>query len=246
MAQSRKRMNSQTQVTPEVIQKMFDGLAPRYDLFNRLTSLGQDKRWRRETLKPLRPGMRVLDLGCGTGDLTFEALKKVGTPGEVVGLDFSPNMLAFARERHKKLGLNGSHRIRFILKKAEELPFETNPYDAVVSGFVLRNLYENIDAILAGVYKSLKDGGLISFLDITEPRNRALRALWRFYMNTAVAFYGKALFGGKYPLCYLTQSAKRFPGPAEFVKKLERAGFRQITARSFMLGAITLYQAVKL
>ena len=238
-------MNSQIQVTPEGIQTMFDGLAPRYDLFNRLTSLGQDKRWRSEALGPLRPGMRVLDLGCGTGDLAFEALKKVGPSGEVTGLDFSPNMLAFAGQRYKKSGLNGSHKIRFILKKAEELPIESSAYDAVVSGFVLRNLYENIDTILAGVYRSLKDGGLISFLDITEPASRKLGALWRFYMNTLVAFYGKILFGKKYPLFYLTQSARRFPGPADFMKKLERAGFRQITARSFMLGIITLYQAVR-
>jgi demethylmenaquinone methyltransferase/2-methoxy-6-polyprenyl-1,4-benzoquinol methylase len=238
-------MSTQTNPNSQYIQTMFDRLAARYDLFNHLTSMGLAVGWRRETLKFLKPGMRVLDLGCGTGDLVLEAIKKIGDSGEAVGLDFSQNMLSFAKKRYDKLNLNGRHRFRLVLKKAEELPIESEPYDLVVSGFVLRNLYENIDPILAGVYRSLKPGGRISFLDITESNNALVRMLWRFYMNTIVAFYGKLLFGKDYPAFYLTESAKRFLKSDDFVEKLKAKGFQDVHARPFMLGTVTLYQASK-
>ena len=229
----------------QYIQTMFNRLAGRYDLFNHLISFGLASNWRKETLKPLLTGMRVLDLGCGTGDLALDAIKKIGTSGEVVGLDFSEKMLQFAKKRYDRLGYNGLHKFRLVLKKAEELPFESEPYDLVVSGFVLRNIYENIDRILSGVYDSLKSGGCISFLDITEPKNPVITALWSFYMNTVAALYGKILFGKDYPAFYLTESAKRFLKAEDFVERLKAKGFREVTARSFMLGVITLYQAKK-
>ena len=227
------------------IQGMFNELAPRYDLFNRLTSMGMASFWRRETLVPLRKGMRILDLGCGTGDLALAAMKKLEGQGEVVGLDFSPRMLEFAAHRQRKMGWNGSYRIRWILKRAEELPIENEPYDLVVSGFVLRNIYENIGDILQGVYRSLKRDGRISFLDITEPGNRAVKFLWEFYMSTFAELYGKLLFGKAYPSYYLIDSAKRFLKPKEFSRKLEDAGFKEVKSKSFLFGVITLYQAVK-
>ena len=115
----------------------------------------------------------------------------------------------------------------------------------VVSGFVLRNLYANIDKILDGVHESLKDGGMISFLDITEPVSSWVGSLWKVYMNTVAAFYGKMLFGKNYPALYLTESAERFVKAPDFVKKLEATGFREARTQSFMLGVVTLYQAVK-
>lgn len=233
--------------TPDAasIRSMFDRLAPRYDLFNRLTSMGLDSHWRDETLRPLKKGMRVLDLGCGTGDLAIEAAKRLKGEGHVTGLDFSAAMLALAARRSRQAGLSESQAPHFLLEKAESLPVEAEPYDLVVSGFVLRNLYERIDAILAGVHRSLKSGGLISFVDITEPRSRIVKALWWIYMNTLVALYGWAIFGRDYPAFYLTRSANRFPGPEIFCEKLKAAGFREVKARSFMLGIITLYQAEK-
>ena len=227
------------------IQDMFNRLAGRYDLFNHLTSAGLASGWRKETLKPLKPGMRVLDLGCGTGDLALDAAKKLGGSGEVVGLDFSEKMLTFAAKRYARLDRDGSDNLRFVLRKAEELPIEKEPFDLVVSAFVLRNLYENIDTILEGVYQSLKEEGKISFLDITEPKKPFLAFLWKSYMNTFAAFYGKILFGKDYPVFYLTESAERFLKAPDFVRKLERVGFEKIELKSFLWGVITLYQAVK-
>lgn len=231
----------------QYIQGMFGHLARRYDLFNRLTSLGLDTIWRREALASVRPGMRVLDLGCGTGDLALSAAKLVGPEGEVAGLDFSEPMLEIARKRAERLRRDARPygRSRFILKRAEDLPIEEKPFDLIVSGFVLRNIYENIDTILTGVRASLREGGSISFLDLTEPKGRLKRLLWKFYMNTAVALCGKILFGRHYPVFYLTESARRFLKPEEFVKKLEEKGFEAIRVKKFLLGVIVLYQATK-
>lgn len=238
-------MSSQT-IDPIAIRSLFNRLAPRYDLFNRLASLGLDKTWRRRTMEPIREGMRVLDLGCGTGDLCFEASKRVGKSGRVTGLDFSENMLEFAALRLNRAGLNGhSGEIRFVLNKAEDLPIDSEPYDAVVSGFVLRNIYENIDRILAGVFRSLKKGGIIRFLDFTEPDNKLLCSAWRFYMNSVVAFYGAVLFGKDFPFFYMTRSAERFVKPGQFVQKLETAGFKKACATRMMMGSIVLYEAEK-
>ena len=227
------------------IRSMFDHLAGHYDLFNHLTSAGMAGRWRGWTLEPVRPGMRVLDLGCGTGDLSLGAARKVGDGGQVVGLDFSEPMLAVARRRLEKGNGAFAGRVRFVREKAESLPIEERPYDIVVSGFVLRNLYENIRPILSGVYRSLKDGGQISFLDMTDPEQPWKRFLWRAYMNFIPALYGRVLFGKEYPRLYITESAKRFLRAPEFVKTLEAAGFKRVRTRSFLCGVITLYQAVK-
>ena len=227
------------------IRDMFDRLAPRYDLFNHVTSLWMATGWRLETLKPVARGMRVLDLGCGTGDLAIVAAKQLAGEGAVTGLDFSNEMLVIAQERSRRTGLEGGVKPLFILEKAEALPVEKEPYDLVISAFVLRNLYENIDAILRGVFRSLKPSGRISFLDITEPSNAVVRTAWRFYMNTLVVLYGKIIFGKDYPAFYLTESARRFFKAREFAQKLTAAGFEAVRSRSFLFGIVTLYQAEK-
>lgn len=219
---------------------MFDRLAPRYDFFNLLTGMGMAPIWRKKSLAFLRQGMSVLDIGCGTGDLSIEASRMVGASGRVTAIDFSEVMLEHARQRPK-----GPAPIRWEAMKAEDLPIKGEVFDAVVSGFVLRNLYQNIDRILAGAYDSLKPGGRISFLDFTEPQSTFLKGLWHFYMNTAAALYGKLLFGKNYPDFYLTDSAQRFAKPLEFKKKLAAAGFKNAEARFMMLGVIVLYEAAK-
>lgn len=218
---------------------MFDRLAPHYDIFNHLTGLGLATLCRTRCLDLLKKGMNVLDVGCGTGDLALEAYKRVGPSGVVTGIDFSERMLDFARKR----GFGSS--IRWVAMKAEDLPLEEGYYDTVVSGFVLRNLYENINLILHGAYRSLKADGHVSFLDFTEPSNPFFKALWRSYMNTAVALYGKLLFGRDYPDFYLTDSASRFLKPSDFKASLVTAGFKEVSATFMMFGIVVLYRAVK-
>ncbi len=227
------------------IQTMFDGLAPRYDRFNRLISLGMDHLWRREVLKNVQHGQRVLDLGCGTGDLAIGAAKKMHH-GEVVALDFSPAMLDVARERAwQQLGPNGAPgvNVKFVRASAEDLPLDGKKFDLVVSGFVLRNVYEKIEKVLAGVHQSLKDGGRVAFVDFTEPPGSARKLAWKTYMHTVGAACGLIAFGPQYPASYLTDSAKRFLKPDEFCSLLRQSGFCNIRLQRFMMGIIVLYEA---
>ena len=190
--------------------------------------------------------MKVLDVGCGTGDLSLAAARKLEGRGEVVAVDFSEKMLEFARRREAQAsGRPKSVPVRWVHQKAEDLPITPDACDLVVSGFVLRNLYQNMDRILAGVRDSLKVGGRIAFLDFTEPPNPLLRQAWRFYMNTVADFYGKLLFGRDYPEFYLTESANRFSKPADFQRRLREAGYRDIQTEFMMFGIIVLYRAVK-
>ena len=118
--------------------------------------------------------------------------------------------------------------------------------DLVHWGFVLRTLHGKIDDVLSGVYRSLRKGGGIRFLDFTEPPNALVRRFWHFYMNGCVAFYGKILFGKDYPDFYMTRSAERFLKVDEFSRKLEENGFSKVSVKRFMFGIIVLYEAEKL
>ena len=225
------------------IRSMFDSLAGRYDRFNRLVSFGLDHFWRSRTLSVIRPGMRVLDVGTGTGELAIGAYKRLRGQGSVVGLDFSEPMLLQAQAKQQRLGIQGD--LKWVLRKAEEIPFEEVSYDAVLSGFVLRNIALNIDSILKGIHQSLREGGLISFIDLTEPENALMRRLGFIYLNVIVYYWGRCLFKSAYPGNYLKESMQNFFRPKAFVKHLEEIGFKNIKAHSYLFGMITHYTAQK-
>ena len=239
-------LNLESPAAPDAayIRGMFDRMAARYDTFTALTGFGQAGRWRARTLEPLRPGMRVLDLGCGTGDLALDALRRVGPSGEVVGLDFSEPMLGVLERKYRCRPSAGLGTLTMVQGRAEDLPLDRRPFDVVVSGFVLRNLYAQIGPILEGVRRSLRPGGQFRCLDLTEPAHPLLRGVFRGYMLSLVGLYGAMLFGKDYPIPYLPDSARRFFKAQEFAETLARAGFTHISARSFFFGAVTLYHAV--
>lgn len=226
----------------EYIRRMFDSLAPRYETFTKLIGLGQDDRLRRQALEAVRPGARVLDLACGTGQMSFLAAEAAGPEGFVLGLDLSERMIARAQARQRRLGIPES-RLRFVVGRGEDLPVEDMRFDAVLSAYALRNLYERITDVLAGLRRSLVPGGELAILDLTEPAHPVLRALYRVYFFGMVGLYGKALFGREYPTAYLPQSAERFFKAHQFIPVLERAGFADVRRRSFFLGGATLYRA---
>ncbi|MFT5206339.1 MAG: demethylmenaquinone methyltransferase/2-methoxy-6-polyprenyl-1,4-benzoquinol methylase [Candidatus Omnitrophota bacterium] len=224
------------------IRHLFDQISPGYDKFNKWTSLGRDEYWRQQTCLPLKPGMAVLDIGTGTGDLAFEAYKSIGTSGHIDGLDFAEDMLAIAEE--KRRAIDPAMKIQWIAKSAEDLPL-TRKYDAIISAFVLRNLNPKIHHIIDGVYKTLKPGGVVSFVDLTEPENWFLRLGSRIYMKTIVMLMGVFCFGTAKPVSYLQGSMQRFFRARKFRDLLIDAGFEGVEYKSFLFGAVTHYLALK-
>jgi len=225
------------------IQGLFDGISGGYDRFNRLSSLGLDKYWRRKALKDLKPGSKVLDIGTGTGDLALMAAERLLGQGEVCGIDFSEEMLKIAR--NKALRKGAGRRISWVKGRVQDLPFDEKRYDVAVSAFVLRNIKPVMGPALLGVHRSLKDGGRIAFVDITRPKNAVLRELFFGYAKWIMGPAGRWLFRNKGPADYLETSVRDFFSPGEFEDMLRSHGFSRVGSSSFFGGAITLFSGEK-
>lgn len=225
------------------IRRMFDAFAPRYETFTKLIGMGQDDRLRLHTLRDAAAGSRILDLACGTGQLTFLAARRAGPSGTVLGIDLSPGMIAEALRLQRSREADSGSYLSFEVARGEDLPLGERKFDLIVSAYALRNLYENISKVLRGMRASLVPGGRIALLDLTEPAHPFLRGIFRLYFFGLVGLYGRLLFGGSYPVSYLPQSARRFFKAREFAEALSRAGFVRIELSSFFWGAVTLYRA---
>lgn len=220
--------------------EMFDLIAHRYDLLNRLLSLGMDQGWRRRTVRELRlePGGRVLDLATGTGDLAIQIARK-HPEVTVVGLDPSREMLARAEVKGTAAGL--AERVSFVLGDAQELPFEDAGFDAVCMAFGIRNVPDRPRA-LAEIARVTRRGGRVGILELGEPREGFFGALARFHVHVVVPRLGAALSGAE-EYAYLQRSIAAFPPADELGRIMEGAGLRVIEIVPFVFGAANLYVA---
>jgi len=212
------------------VRRMFDRIAPVYDAMNRVMTAGLDRRWRRITVEQaVRPGDRVLDACCGTGDLAIAARAR---GADVVGLDFSEGMLERAREK--------APAIDWVRGDMLALPFEDGSFDAATVGFGVRNV-EDLDGGLRELRRVLRPGGRLGILEITRPRG-ALAPFYRLWFDRAVPALGRVLPGGA-AYTYLPASVRRFPGPDELASRLEAAGFDRVRFRFFAGGIVALHVA---
>jgi len=213
---------------------MFDGLLERYDLVNDLLSLGLDRWWRRVAAGPvagaIAPRARVLDLGCGTGRLGLLLTGRA----RVVGADVSHGMVIRARARARG-------RAAFVQASAFALPFPDGAFEAVLSGFVLRNL-DDLPGAFAEMARVIAPGGELVALDITGPSGPRLRRLFDAYFGTVAPALG-GLVGRREAYRYLVRSLAQLPAPADVCSILERSGFGEPRARSLTWGAATLFTA---
>jgi demethylmenaquinone methyltransferase / 2-methoxy-6-polyprenyl-1,4-benzoquinol methylase len=218
-------------LAPDAVRDMFDRIAPVYDFMNRAMSLGLDVRWRRMTARAVvRPGDRVLDVCCGTGDL---AIADSEAGGDVTGLDFSEQMLARARRK--------SDAIEWVRGDATALPFPDDAFDAVTVGFGIRNL-DDLESGLRELARVLRPGGRLGCLEITRPRG-VLRPFFRLWFDGLVPLAGRVLPGGS-AYTYLPASVRRFPGPEDLAGAMERAGFSAIRWKLLGGGIVALHTAV--
>jgi demethylmenaquinone methyltransferase/2-methoxy-6-polyprenyl-1,4-benzoquinol methylase len=210
---------------------MFDGIAPVYDLANRLMTAGLDGGWRRAAARAVvGPGDRVLDVGCGTGDLAIAA-RDAG--GRVTGIDFAERMLERARRK--------APDIDWVEGDALALPFADAEFDAVVTAFTLRNL-EAIEDGLGEMRRVLRPGGRLAVLDATRPRGAAA-IFYRLWFDRLIPAAGKVIPGG-WAFTYLPASVRRFPGPEDLARLIDEAGFGEIRWRLFAGGIVALHTAV--
>jgi demethylmenaquinone methyltransferase/2-methoxy-6-polyprenyl-1,4-benzoquinol methylase len=233
------------------VQEMFGRIARRYDLMNRLMTLGRDQAWRRYTISQVLPSLsplqrakeagegHILDVATGTGDLAFEMLRQ-RPDARVVGLDFVTKMLALAqhkaRERGPSLELTSGDALR--------LPFADGIFDAVVTGFALRNVTD-IPAAFAEMARVTRSGGRVSCLEIAKPRLPIFRRLFHFYFYRVVPVVGGLISGQRAAYTYLPHSLTTFLTPDEIVEVMRRTGWHEVRYRRLMLGTVAMHVGVR-
>jgi demethylmenaquinone methyltransferase/2-methoxy-6-polyprenyl-1,4-benzoquinol methylase len=221
------------------VRAMFDQIAPRYDLLNHVLSLNIDKLWRRRVVAELasileRPGARVLDLCCGTGDLSF-AMKRRAPGAEIVGLDFSSQMIGFAHEKTEARAPVG-----FVLGDATATPFASSSFDAVTIAFGLRNL-SAIEAGLDEMRRLLKPGGRAVVLEFSHPVIPLARDLFNFYFVHILPRLGDAVAGSNGAYAYLSASVAAFPDQRTLAARMGSAGFERVRYRNLSGGIAAIH-----
>jgi demethylmenaquinone methyltransferase/2-methoxy-6-polyprenyl-1,4-benzoquinol methylase len=225
------------------VQGFFARIAPGYDAFNRVSSFGVDRGWRKATVGAthLTRGSRVLDLCAGTGDLTL-ALAEAGTHSTVVGSDFVPEMLEIAEQKAESY--DGPADLSFEIADAQDLPFDDDSFDVVTVAFGVRNLPDR-DANFREVHRVLKPGGRYVILEFSRPPLAPYRWGYYVYLKTVVPAIGALLAQDRGAFVYLNDSIRRFPNQAALAAELRAAGFTAISWENRTGGVVAIHTAVK-
>lgn len=220
--------------------QMFDRIARKYDLLNRINSLGLDQGWRRRTVKAVdpKPGERILDLATGTADLAI-ALAQTAADVHVVGIDPSSNMLEIGRHKvtHRQL----DDAVRLIEGDAQQLEAADDTYDAITMAFGIRNVPDRFRA-LCEMRRVLRPGGRLAILELSEPRNGLMAVMARLHVRHVVPITG-ALISGPAEYRYLRESIRAFPTPEAFCELIAKAGFTDVDFEPLTFGACVLFTA---
>ena len=225
------------------VREMFSSIAPRYDLLNHVLSMNVDRMWWSRTAKTFdntlsRRNVRVLDLCCGTGDMTFALHKRMkGTARNLIGSDFSHAMLVLAKQKTQ------ARPVHWVEADALRLPFSSNQFDLVTAAFGFRNL-ANYDHGLAEIYRVLASEGEVGILDFGEPKG-LIGSIYRLYFRRVLPAIGTLISGVRGPYAYLPKSVQRFPSPSEMLDRMRAAGFRNVSWSPYTFGIAGLYRGRK-
>lgn len=225
----------------EQVEDMFDNIAPKYDLLNRMLSMKIDVTWRNTLVKWMKndhPKL-VLDVATGTGDLAI-AIQK-GTGADVVGLDLSQQMLNVGIEKVKEQNLDG--KISMVKGDAENLPFEDNKFDAVSVAFGVRN-FENLEKGLDELKRVVKVGGSVYILEFSKVQGM-MRPFYMFYFKNILPRIGKMVSKDDRAYTYLPDSVEAFPYGAIMKSILQQRGFSEVVYKKLTFGIATIYKATK-
>ena len=219
------------------VQNMFTRIARRYDLMNRLMTGGQDVRWRKQVIKlaQLTSGARLLDLGSGTGDLANEALRQQPN-AHIVAADFTLEMMRVGQERFGQLNWSATDALK--------LPFADKTFDAVVSGFLMRNVID-VNQALREQFRVLEPGGRIVILDTTRPKQNLLSPFIWVHMHVLIPTLGGMISGVRDAYTYLPDSTEGFLTAENLAARMAAVGFKNVNFKRFMFGTIAIHHGEK-
>jgi demethylmenaquinone methyltransferase/2-methoxy-6-polyprenyl-1,4-benzoquinol methylase len=229
---------------PAKIQTMFSTIAPRYDLLNRILSLGIDGHWRRFAVAqlPRAENARFLDVATGTCDVALEIVKRFPPDSKIVGVDFSEGMLELGRDKVRKAGYQDRIDVRFA--DVTSLPFEDNAFDASIIAFGIRNVQDYKKGI-SEMGRVVKRGGKVVILEFTSIQNPFFRAPYRFYITKVLPLIGELVSGKKGAYRYLPSSMIEFPAPEDFKKAMEGTGLRDVKYHKLTFGIAAVHVGTK-
>jgi demethylmenaquinone methyltransferase/2-methoxy-6-polyprenyl-1,4-benzoquinol methylase len=226
-----------------LVREVFDSVAGNYDLMNDLMSLGVHRIWKRDfaASSGIGPGNRVLDLAGGTGDIATLLSKRVGANGCVVLSDINEAMLSVGRQRLEDQGIVGN--VSYAIANAENLPFESDEFDAVTIAFGLRNVTDK-NAALREMYRVLKPGGRALILEFSSVKPEPLKAIYDAWSFGALPILGKLIADDEDSYRYLAESIRQHPPQEELAEMMEIAGFSQVRYRNLTGGIVAIHSGV--
>jgi demethylmenaquinone methyltransferase/2-methoxy-6-polyprenyl-1,4-benzoquinol methylase len=228
----------------QYVNRMFAQIAPTYDRVNRLMTFGLDQGWRKTVVAEarLKLGDRALDVATGTGDIALALARQVGRQGKVVGSDFCLEMMLPGPAKASKEGVGSV--VQFMAADAMSLPFVDNSFEAVTTGFAMRNVID-IQQAFSEMCRVVKPGGRVVCLEVARPKWAVIRLGHQLYFNQIVPMIGRLISGNGEAYTYLPESAKNFPPPEELKRIMERAGLVQVSYRLYGLGAAAIHVGAK-
>ncbi|MCM3361796.1 demethylmenaquinone methyltransferase [Niallia sp. Sow4_A1] len=225
----------------EKVHNVFEKIYGNYDRMNSLISFQQHKLWRKDTMKRMNvpKGSACLDVCCGTADWTISLAEQVGPNGEVIGLDFSENMLSIGKQKTAEY-----KNIQLIHGNAMELPFADNHFDFVTIGFGLRNVPDYL-TVLKEMRRVVKPGGMVVCLETSQPTMPIFRQGYYMYFRYIMPIFGK-LFAKSYKeYSWLQESARDFPGMKELAMMFEEAGLKRVGYKAYFGGVAAVHFGYK-
>lgn len=224
------------------VKDMFNNIASKYDFLNRFLTLGIDQSWRRKAISSMNvdADSEVIDIATGTADLAIAIEKKYG-PKHIIGLDLSDQMLAYGRKKVAKRNLED--KIELVEGDSENLPFESNTFDAASVAYGVRN-FEDLDKGLTEINRTLKSGGQLMVLEFSKP-GFPIKQVFDIYFKYILPFIGKITSKDNRAYSYLYESVQTFPDGQDFVSRMKAAGFKNCECKRLTFGISSIYTGIK-
>lgn len=227
----------------EQVTQMFDKIAPRYDLLNRVLSAGIDTIWRRKAISQLNSAdhKHILDVATGTADVALEIYKQL-KPIEIIGMDISPEMIKYGEKKVSKSKLESV--ISLEVGDSENMRYNDGQFDAVTASFGVRN-FGNLEVGLSEMHRVIRKDGKVVILEFSKPRIFPFKQIYNFYFQKILPFVGKKTSTDDKAYTYLYESVQTFPDYENFASILEKVGFRSVNWKPLSLGICTIYTGIK-